>query len=128
MTAKSNRVFLLGYLLLLVLVGSLLDTHEVQVTTHPADQTQPAVCGDLVVWTDERNGNEDIYGYNLSTKEEFQITSSSFPEFSPDIYGDIVVWVEAEAPDSWHIVSHNLSTGETTCLTAAGTLCENPAL
>ncbi|MBU7040730.1 MAG: hypothetical protein HXS45_07955, partial [Theionarchaea archaeon] len=33
-----------------------------------------------------------------------------------------------EAPDSWHIVSHNLSTGETTCLTAAGTLCENPAL
>ncbi|MGC1120123.1 MAG: hypothetical protein WBA22_03430 [Candidatus Methanofastidiosia archaeon] len=128
MTAKLSKVLMLTFLILLVLVYGLQDTNDVQITTHPAGQMQPAVYRDSVVWTDERNGNQDIYGYDLSTKEEFQITSSSFPEFSPDIYGDIVVWVEAEGSDSWHISACNLSTGETIRLTTENTICENPAI
>lgn len=128
MTATLNKVLMLTLLILLVAVFGLKDSNEIQITSHPANQMQPAVYKDTVVWADERNGNLDIYGYNLSTREEFQITRSPFPEFRPDIYGDIVVWVEAEAQDSWHISACYLSIGETICLTPEKTICENPAI
>jgi TolB protein len=128
MTTTLSKVLMLTLLILLVAVYGLQDSNEVQITTHPANQMQPAVYRDTVVWADERNGNLDIYGYNLSTHEEFQITRSPLPEFRPDIYGDIVVWVEAEAQDSWHISACYLSTGETICLTPEKTICENPAI
>jgi beta propeller repeat protein len=44
------------------------------------------------VWTDDRNGNWDIYGYDLSTKEEFQITTDESDQRFPAIYGSTVVW------------------------------------
>ena len=37
----------------------------------PMDQqTVPAINGDKIVWQDDRNGNRDIYMYDLSTKKE----------------------------------------------------------
>jgi len=38
---------------------------EFQITTDSHDQYCPALYGNIVVWTDERNGNADIYGFNL---------------------------------------------------------------
>ncbi|MGD2250398.1 MAG: hypothetical protein PVF58_18535, partial [Candidatus Methanofastidiosia archaeon] len=46
----------------------------------------------IVVWQDDRNGNTDIYGYNLKTQEEFQITTDESEQSSPAIYGNFVVW------------------------------------
>jgi beta propeller repeat protein len=37
------------------------------------DQFDPAISGDTVVWYDGRNGNADIYGYDLSAHSEFPI-------------------------------------------------------
>jgi len=34
----------------------------------------PDIDENIVVWQDNRNGNWDIYGYNLLTGEEFQIS------------------------------------------------------
>lgn len=42
----------------------------------------------------DRNGNWDIYGYNLIEKEEFQITTDSSDQRNPAVYGDIVVWTD----------------------------------
>jgi beta propeller repeat protein len=61
---------------------------EFQITTDENSQWLPDIYGDIVVWTDDRNGNYDIYGYNLLTKEEFQITADEADQKSPAIYGD----------------------------------------
>ena len=40
-------------------------------------QVEPDVSDDIVVWGDDRNGNRDIYGYNLSSSIEFLICNNS---------------------------------------------------
>ncbi|NMC76400.1 MAG: hypothetical protein GYA60_03795, partial [Candidatus Methanofastidiosa archaeon] len=43
------------------------------ITSDTFNQQRPAIYGDIVVWEDNRNGNSDIYGYNLKTGQEFPI-------------------------------------------------------
>jgi beta propeller repeat protein len=67
---------------------------EERITTDASAQHYPAIYGDIVVWYDERNGNYDIYGYNLNTKQEFPITTNTSGQYYPAIYCDRVVWEE----------------------------------
>ncbi|HPO70993.1 MAG TPA: hypothetical protein PKV53_11905, partial [Anaerohalosphaeraceae bacterium] len=46
----------------------------------------------LVVWQDNRNGNWDIYGYNLITRQEFAITDDPADQIHPAVSGTLVVW------------------------------------
>lgn len=63
-----------------------------------ADSLNPDVYNNIVVWQDRRNGNWDIYGHNLTTKETFPITSQGADQthpaisFSPWLKGYVVVW------------------------------------
>jgi beta propeller repeat protein len=59
-----------------------------------SDQQWPAVSGDYVVWRDERNGNSDIYGIDLSGGSELAICTDSNGQYYPDIDGDVVVWMD----------------------------------
>jgi len=54
----------------------------------------PRVSGDIVVWSDNRNGdrNWDIYGYDLDTKRTFPICTAPGNQMFPQIDGDLVVW------------------------------------
>ena len=65
---------------------------EFPVCTASDDQWSPAISGDIVVWSDDRSGNRDIYGYDLSTDTEFSICTDPEWQSSPAISGDIVVW------------------------------------
>ncbi|MBU7027927.1 MAG: hypothetical protein HXS48_13410 [Theionarchaea archaeon] len=82
-------IFLVGVRLCAVPAGS---SGEFQITTNPRSQDDPAIYGDIVVWSDKRNGNWDIYGHNLVTREEFPVTTNPYSQGCPAIYGDIVVW------------------------------------
>ena len=55
-------------------------------------QRAPDISGHLVVWQDKRNGDWDIYGYNLITRQEFRITTDNADQTNPAISGTLVVW------------------------------------
>ena len=65
---------------------------EFPICTNDANQINPAINGSIIVWQDYRNGNWDIYGYDLSTQTEFPICVNSADQISPDISGNLVVW------------------------------------
>lgn len=43
-------------------------------------QYTPIIDGDFVVWTDYRNGNYDVYGYNITTGTEYVIANTVYLE------------------------------------------------
>ncbi|MBU7047596.1 MAG: hypothetical protein HXS54_14275 [Theionarchaea archaeon] len=83
--------------------------------------------GDYVIWEDYRNGNKDIYGYNLSTGEEFQITTDPEIQSEPAIYGDLVVWTDWRNRNR-DIYGYNLSTKEEFQITTNASHQISPAI
>jgi len=72
---------------------------EIQITKDSKDQENPAISGDLIVWQDFRNGNWDIYMYDLVTKKESQITSHPADQINPAISGNVIVWEDYSKSD-----------------------------
>ena len=60
---------------------------EFAITANEAEQTNPDIDRNIVVWQDNRNGNWDIYGYNLTTRREFQITDEPHDQTNPAVSG-----------------------------------------
>jgi beta propeller repeat protein len=64
---------------------------------------RPAVAGSIVVWEDNRNGNWDIYGFDLTSQAEFPICTQDGDQEKPSIYTDpnetayVVVWQDRRA-------------------------------
>lgn len=82
--------------------------NEFPICTHEAEQIDPAIYGDIVVWTDSR-GNGGIFAYDLTRQTEFQIPTTFTGQQAPDIYGDIVVWYQG-IPPNYDIYGFDLST------------------
>jgi len=65
-------------------------------------QAGPDVAGDLAVWTDNRNGDLDIYGRYLSSRTDFAVCANPAGQDNPSVTGRviggqphyIVVWVD----------------------------------
>ncbi|MBU7036437.1 MAG: hypothetical protein HXS52_00780 [Theionarchaea archaeon] len=112
---KIIRVGLVSVVVLLllnsVMCGFLESSSEVQITHDENDQYAPRIFGSYVVWVDTRNGNRDIYGFNLETGEEVQITDDPNDQTNPEISGSYVVWVDTRNGND-DIYGFNLETGE----------------
>jgi beta propeller repeat protein len=67
------------------------DRMESRITSHPTVQYSPDISGSRIVWRDSRNGNYDIYMYDMATGEEMQITTDPDLQESPAICGDRIV-------------------------------------
>jgi beta propeller repeat protein len=65
---------------------------EFPICTNDADPTQPAIDGSIVVWSDQRNGDYDIYGYDLAKSVEFPVYVGPGEQFFPVVSGNLVVW------------------------------------
>jgi len=86
---------------------------ETQITTTTSDQWSPDIYSDRIVWVDDRNGNDAIYMYDLSTKKETQITTNTSGKWDPDIYGDRIVWQDLR-DGNYNIYMYDLSTKKET--------------
>ncbi len=61
-----------------------------------------SISGGVVVWSDQRAGNRDIFAYDIDASRESTISAEPGAESAPDIHGDVIVWQDDEgglAPD-----------------------------
>jgi beta propeller repeat protein/parallel beta-helix repeat protein len=67
------------------------------ICSNPARQYDPAVSGNIVVWTDERNDSGDIYGADISDTEnirELKIVRASRSQRQADIDNCLIVYID----------------------------------
>jgi len=100
---------------------------ESQITTNILAQESPAIHGDIIVWEDVRNGNLDIYMYNLTSSTETQITTDGADQGFPAVYGDIIVWMDTRNL-GWDIYMYNLTSATETQITTGNQLSGLPAV
>jgi beta propeller repeat protein len=111
-----------------VYMYNLSTSKETRITIPGSAATNPAIYGDKIVWSDDRNGNfrlekSDIYMYNLSTFQETRITTNGSYSVSPVIYEDRIVWTEYN-----NVHMYNLSTQEGSQIVASESMIYSPAI
>jgi len=78
----------------------------------------PDISGDYIVWKDGRNGNFDIFAYNITAGTELQIATNPSNQYEPLISGDLIVWTDARNWDGsgwtplYDIYGYDLGTGQ----------------
>ena len=99
----------------------------VSIATNTAEQFNPCIYENKIVWEDSRNGNSDIYMYDLTTGQERQITTDTDYQENPAIYADKVVWEDKRNGNS-DIYLYDLTTGQETPITTNTADQSDPAI
>lgn len=99
----------------------------ISVNTSDTDQSDPAISGNWIVWTDLRSGTPQIYGYNVVTGVETRISSVAAIATQPDISSDNVVWRDGRGAD-YDIYRYSLTDSTETPVTTASGNQEFPAI
>jgi len=127
----SWLVLFLGIILLgcVILSGAVSAATSTPVTKNLAEQDQPTVYGNNVVWVDHRNdkssdNNPDIYMKNLKTGKESAVCTAKYEQTSPAIYGNKIVWTDGRngkyqigIVNNYDIYMKDLKTGAVTRVT-----------
>lgn len=71
-----------------------------QVTTDPARQGRPEVYGDTIVWKDLRNGNWDVFQYDIPTGIEQSVSTDPAYQNLPVTNGFVIVWQDDRNGDN----------------------------
>jgi beta propeller repeat protein len=125
----SIAIASVAVILFLILVSSTASASitEKWITNH-GTASNPAIYGNTIVWQDERNGNWDIYIYDISTKKQTH-TTNKYDQINPAIYGNIVVWADGRnggtledgiPRGNWDIYMYDISTKKETRITNSG--------
>ena len=128
---STRRCSALGVLAVLAAVAAALLAPAAPAAPRPfpiciqmGGQAGPEIAGPMVVWTDNRNGNLDIYGRNLSiAKPDFAICTNEAQQDNPSVTRYVVagkvhyvaVWVDKRnhpTGESSDIYGRDITTGE----------------
>jgi beta propeller repeat protein len=104
-TSKTNTIIVLTEI-------------EIRITTSEL-ASHPDIYGNRIVWQDFRNGNYDIYMYDLSTSRETRITANESNQTYPSLYGDRIVWQD-DRNGQYDICMYNISTSKETQISISG--------
>ncbi|MBI3292248.1 MAG: hypothetical protein HYZ73_05510 [Elusimicrobia bacterium] len=84
-------------------------TTELALTTNSANQEAPAIDGDKVIWRDYRDGQPDIYLYDIATGQERRVTFTSASESCMAIQGSRIIWID-QRTGAWLPYVYDLTT------------------
>ncbi len=65
-----------------------------RITTNTFGQYSPTIYGNWIAWQDNRNGESDIYGFNLLYGHEVRITSGPEDDLQPRLEGPWLIYAE----------------------------------
>jgi beta propeller repeat protein len=82
-----------------------------------SNSLDPAIGGTIVAWTDDRDGNAEIYAKDLSTGEERRITNNVLVDEAPAVGDGIVVWERCDGY-ACDVFAYEWATATTTQITA----------
>lgn len=103
-----------------------LEKTERRVTTDPSDQWDPAINGDIIVYSDYRSSDVDVWYYNLATERESAVTTAEGNQELTDVWGDNIVYTDYRTLD---VMLYSISLGVTRDLTEhSNSMSVNPAV
>jgi beta propeller repeat protein len=120
-TLTAERFMKIGIMALLVLMlagcahAAAITLTERRITTDLSDQYDPAISGDIIVYTDFRNPDGDVYYYDLSTNTEHSATTAPGEQQQTDFSDGTIVYVDYPTSD---IMVYDVSSRVTTDITA----------
>jgi TolB protein len=109
--AIRTAVLWLAVLCAVMMISSTAGAAEVKVSAQNSDQGHPSISGDRIVWQDDRNGNWDIYLYDLGTGVERPICTAPGDQVLPSISGDRIVWQDDRNGSNSEVYLFDLTTG-----------------
>ncbi len=84
---------------------------EIRITDESAVQVYPNIYDNKIVWMDSKNGNLDIYMYDISTGTETRVTTNSFSQRNPHVYDNKIVWQDERNSNQEDIYMYDILTG-----------------
>jgi beta propeller repeat protein len=87
---------------------------ETRITTDLADQMDPAISGDIIVYTDYRGADVNIWYFNLDTGQETPVTTAPGDQVLNDVSGNTIVFDDYNLGDVW---AFDVTLGTSTNLT-----------
>ena len=76
------------------ITGSVAPDIPVMAASPATAADDPDISYRWIVWEDIRNGNKDIYAFDLYTSTEVQVTSDLSDQVHPRVSGDLVFWTD----------------------------------
>ena len=80
-------------------------------TPSPANQENPVISGNTVIWEDDQTGTNYLYRYDLTTRQVTRLTSGTSRQYSASIDGNLVVYVEEQQGKNPHIYMTTITAG-----------------
>ncbi len=93
-------------------------------------QAGPDIAANMVVWTDNRNGNLDIYARNLTSTTSFAVARNKSQQDNPSVTATVIgsraeyvaVWVDKRNHDGGDIYGRNITTRRDFVVSRSGAL------
>ncbi len=72
----------------------------------------PDMAGGTIVWSEKRDADYDIYGYDMESETLFPICTATGDQTTPRVSGDLVVWADnRDGSTGWDIYGFDLNAG-----------------